>query len=113
MRHLSDTVGGVSSFYSWGTGNRELKGHKFVSGVGLPSAFGCKDPVRKKDLVRSFFIFFSNSVVFFVEFGYISCIHRRNRLESEVNSNQGENNHEPNLIFVFFRCGHSTDPDFW
>ena len=58
VRHLSDTVGGVTLICCWVTGNGYLKGHNFVSGVGLPSASSCKDPkyvLNELDPKGSFF----------------------------------------------------------
>lgn len=43
MEHLSDSVDGVDSIFVGGLETGNSKG-TFVSGVGLPSALGCKDP---------------------------------------------------------------------
>lgn len=51
-------VGGVTLIFCWVTGNGYLKGHNFVSGVGLPSASSCKDPkyvLDELDPIGSFF----------------------------------------------------------
>ena len=68
LRHLSDTVGGVTLICCWVTGNGYLKGHNFVSGVGLPSASSCKDPkyvLNELDPKGSFFLILKKNKAFF------------------------------------------------
>lgn len=70
LRHLSDTVGGVTLICCWVTGNGYLKGHNFVSGVGLPSASSCKDPkyvLNELDPKGSFFFDFKKKKAFFLK----------------------------------------------
>ena len=43
VRHLSDKVGGVKLIFR-ADGNASQEGHIIMSGAGLPSASGCKEP---------------------------------------------------------------------
>lgn len=77
LRHFSDTVGGVTLICCWMTGNGYLKGHNFVSGVGLPSASSCKDPkyvLNELDPKGSFFLF--------LRWGKLRGIFRQKNLKS-------------------------------